>query len=129
MDVKSAFLNGMLEEDVYVEQLPWYMKIRNEKKVLKLKNALHGLKQALRAWNTRINTYFKDNGFKQCPYEQALYVKKTEEVRQGESDIFCLIGGICKAKSKEEYYESVHGGSGVFTLEDIEENSTIFSRN
>ncbi|GKA15485.1 retrovirus-related pol polyprotein from transposon TNT 1-94, partial [Tanacetum coccineum] len=79
MDVKSAFLNGLLEEDVYVEQPPGYMKAGNEKKVLKLKKALYGLKQAPRAWNTRIDTYFKENGFKQCPYEHALYVKKNEE--------------------------------------------------
>ncbi|GJY96187.1 retrovirus-related pol polyprotein from transposon TNT 1-94 [Tanacetum coccineum] len=78
MDVKSAFLNGMLEEDVYVEQPPGYMKAGNEKKVLKLKKALYGLKQAPRACNTRIDTYFKENGFKQCPYEHALYVKKNE---------------------------------------------------
>lgn len=52
------------------------MKIGGEKKVLKLNKALYGLKQAPRAWNTRIDTYFKKNGFTQCPYEHALYVKK-----------------------------------------------------
>ena len=46
MDVKSAFLNGVVEEEVYLEQSPWYMKIGEEKKVLKLKKALYGLKQA-----------------------------------------------------------------------------------
>ena len=72
MDVKSAFLNGVLEEEVYVEQPPGYMKIGEENKVLKLKNAFYGLKQAPRAWNTHIDTYFKKNGFIQCPYEYAL---------------------------------------------------------
>jgi Reverse transcriptase (RNA-dependent DNA polymerase) len=67
MDVKSAFLNGVLEEDVYIEQPPGYMKVGEEKNVLKLKKALYGLKQAPRAWNTRIDTYFKENEFKQCP--------------------------------------------------------------
>lgn len=76
MDVKSAFLNGVLEEEVYIEQPPGYMKNGEEKNVLKLKKALYRLKQAPRAWNTRIDTYFKENGFKQCPYEHALYVKK-----------------------------------------------------
>ena len=76
MDVKTAFLNGVLEEEVYVEQPLGYMKAGEEKKVLKLKKALYGLKQAPRAWNTRIDTYFKENGFEQCPYEHALYVKK-----------------------------------------------------
>ncbi|KAG8474968.1 hypothetical protein CXB51_031696 [Gossypium anomalum] len=76
MDVKSAFLNGVLKEEVYIEQPPGYMKSGEKKKVLKLKKALYGLKQAPWAWNTRIDTYFKENGFKQCPYEHALYVKK-----------------------------------------------------
>jgi Reverse transcriptase (RNA-dependent DNA polymerase) len=66
-DVKSVFLNGVLEEDVYIEQPPGYMKVEEKKKVLKLKKTLYGLKQAPRAWNTRIDTYFKENGFKQCP--------------------------------------------------------------
>lgn len=75
MDVKSAFLNGVLEEEVYIEQPPGYTKVGKENKVLKLKKALYGLKQAPRAWNTRIDAYFKEHGFVQCPYEHALYVK------------------------------------------------------
>jgi len=67
----------VLEEEIYIEQPPGYVKIKEEKKVLKLKKALYGLKQAPRAWNTRIDTYFKENGFKQCPYEHALYTKKS----------------------------------------------------
>jgi Reverse transcriptase (RNA-dependent DNA polymerase) len=76
MDVKSIFLNGVFEEEVYAEQPPRYMKAEKESKVLKLRKALYGLKQTPRAWNTRIDTYFKDNKFIQCPYEHALYVKK-----------------------------------------------------
>jgi len=78
MDVKSAFLNGVLEEDVYVEQPLGYMKSEEERKVLKLKKALYGLKQAPRAWNAQIDTYYKKEKFLQCPYEHALYVKKDE---------------------------------------------------
>ena len=44
IDVKSAFLNGVLEEEVYLEQPPRYVKIGEEKKVLKLKKALYELK-------------------------------------------------------------------------------------
>jgi len=79
MDVKSAFLNGVLEEEVYVEQPLGYMRRGEEKKVLRLKKALYGLKQAPRAWNERIDTYFKKNGYEQCPYEHALYIKKKGE--------------------------------------------------
>jgi Reverse transcriptase (RNA-dependent DNA polymerase) len=49
MDVKSVFLNGILEEDVYIEQPPGYIKVGKEHKVLKLKKTLHGLKQSSRA--------------------------------------------------------------------------------
>nr|KYP55961.1 Retrovirus-related Pol polyprotein from transposon TNT 1-94 [Cajanus cajan] len=49
MDVKSAFLNGVLKEEVYVEQPLGYMKRGDEKKVLRLRKSLYGLKQAPRA--------------------------------------------------------------------------------
>lgn len=49
LDVKSAFLNGPIEEEVYVRQPPGFMTENESKKVYKLKKALYGLKQALRA--------------------------------------------------------------------------------
>ncbi|RVW19208.1 Retrovirus-related Pol polyprotein from transposon RE2 [Vitis vinifera] len=50
LDVKSAFLHGNLEEQVFVDQSPGYIKVKNEHKVYRLKKALYGLKQAPRAW-------------------------------------------------------------------------------
>ena len=47
--------------------------------MLRLKKALYDLKQASRAWNERIDTYFKKNGYEQCPYEHAFYTKKKGE--------------------------------------------------
>ena len=55
MDVKSVFLNGVLEEEVYIQQPPGYEAKGQESKVLKLKKALYGLKQVPRAWNSRID--------------------------------------------------------------------------
>ena len=78
MDVKLAFLNGILEEEVYVKQPPGYKKVGEKRKVLKLKKALYNLKQAPRTWNFRINGYLKRKGFKQFPYEHSVYVKKVE---------------------------------------------------
>ncbi|MBE2321323.1 hypothetical protein DVA67_035740, partial [Solirubrobacter sp. CPCC 204708] len=79
LDVKSAFLNGFLDEEIYVEQPVGYVKEGREDKVYRLRKALYGLKQAPRAWNTRIDDYFKKNGFEKCPYEHALYMKKDGE--------------------------------------------------
>jgi Reverse transcriptase (RNA-dependent DNA polymerase) len=55
------------------------MKLGKERKVLRLKKALYRLKQAPRTWNTRIDSYFKENGFKQCPFEAAIYVKARKD--------------------------------------------------
>ncbi|KAH9687903.1 hypothetical protein KPL70_014941 [Citrus sinensis] len=79
MDVKSAFLNGFLEEEVYIEQPLGYVVKGHEDKVLRLKKALYGLKQAQRAWNSRIDKYFQEKDFTKCPYEHALYVKEKDE--------------------------------------------------
>ena len=58
MDVKSAFLNGDLKEEVYVEQPPGFQKDKTKHMVYRLKKALYGLKQAPRAWNEKIDAFF-----------------------------------------------------------------------
>nr|GEX72046.1 hypothetical protein [Tanacetum cinerariifolium] len=63
---ESAFLNGLLEEEVYVEPPDGYVAKGQEGKVLRLKKALYGLKQAPHAWNTRIDKYFQEHGFRKC---------------------------------------------------------------
>ncbi|TYK21566.1 Retrovirus-related Pol polyprotein from transposon TNT 1-94 [Cucumis melo var. makuwa] len=75
-DVKSVFLNGELQEEVYVEQPKGFVKKDNEEKVYKLTKALYGLKQAPRAWYSKIDEYFQQNGFKRSANEPTLYVKK-----------------------------------------------------
>jgi hypothetical protein len=55
MDVKSAFFNGDLTEEVYVHQPPGYTSIGNEDKVLRLRKALYRLRQAPRAWNAKLD--------------------------------------------------------------------------
>ena len=66
MDVKSAFLNGDLTEEVYVEQPLGYEKKGEEGKVYKLKKALYGLMQAPRAWNSNLDQSMVTLRFKRC---------------------------------------------------------------
>ena len=63
MDVKSAFLNGKLEEEVYVAQPPGFVDPKNPDKVFRLNKALYGLKQAPWAWYDTLKEFFVKNGF------------------------------------------------------------------
>jgi hypothetical protein len=56
MDIKSAFLNGDLREEVYVSQPPGFIVKGQEQNVYKLHKALYGLRQAPRAWNSKLDT-------------------------------------------------------------------------
>ena len=64
MDVKLAFLNGYLEEEVYTEQPEGFQLNNNGDYVCKLKKTLYGLKQAPRAWYERLDSYLKLQNFK-----------------------------------------------------------------
>ena len=72
MDVKSAFLNGVLKGEVYVEQPPSYEVASEENKVYRLKRSLYGLKQAPRAWYSRIDSYLMSNDFRKRTGEPTL---------------------------------------------------------
>jgi len=86
MDVKSTFLNGVLKEEGYIEQLLGYKVKGEEDKVLKLKKALYGLKQAPRAWYNHIDKFFQENNFTKCPHEHVLYVN----IKDGDILITCI---------------------------------------
>ena len=79
LDVKLDFLNGSLQEEVYVLQPPEFVKDNKEWMVYKLIKALYGLKQAPRAKNMNIDSFFKDLGFKKCEMEYGLYVQHTSD--------------------------------------------------
>ena len=64
VDVKSVFLNGMLQEKVYVEQPKGFVDLYRPDDVYKLKRALYGLKQASRAWYDMLAAYLTKHGFK-----------------------------------------------------------------
>jgi hypothetical protein len=75
MDVKSTFLNGDLEEEVYMEQPKGFSLTDNPNYVCKLKKALYGLKQAPRAWYYRLDKFLQEKGFKKGIVDSNLYIK------------------------------------------------------
>ena len=75
MDVKTAFLNGNLDEEIYMKQPKGYVDTKNPDYVCKLQKSLYGLKQAARCWNSVIDQSFKDSGYVQNKADPCVYVK------------------------------------------------------
>jgi hypothetical protein len=73
MDVKAAFLNGVVEEEVYVEHPEGFEVGSRETHVCRLRRALYGLKQAPRAWYSRIDSYLREMGFQRSEADPNLY--------------------------------------------------------
>ncbi|CAJ2661640.1 unnamed protein product [Trifolium pratense] len=79
MDVKSAFLNGFISEEVYVKQPPGFEDVSNPEHVFKLKKSLYGLKQAPRAWYDRLSNFLLEKGFEKGKVDCTLFRKTTKE--------------------------------------------------
>jgi hypothetical protein len=84
MDVKSAFLNGVLEEEMYVRQPPGFESEKYPHGVYKLRKALYGLKQVPRAWYGKLRGFLFERGFEMGKVDQTLF-----SLRQG-SDILIV---------------------------------------
>ncbi|GJX08771.1 putative ribonuclease H-like domain-containing protein [Tanacetum coccineum] len=79
MDVKSAFLYGTIEEEVYVSQPPGFVDPEFPNKVYKVEKALYGLHQAPRAWYETLSTYLLDNGFYKGQIDKTLFIKRVKD--------------------------------------------------
>lgn len=79
LDVKMAFLNGDLNEEVYVNQPEGFEKKGKENRVYRLYNALYGLCQAPRAWNLKLDQVLKSMKFERCLKETSVYLKRSED--------------------------------------------------
>jgi hypothetical protein len=79
MDTKLNFLNGELKEEVYIEQLEGFQLSENVDYMCKLKNSLYGLKQAARAWYSRMDKYLQQAGFKKGSVDNNLYIKVSQD--------------------------------------------------
>jgi len=74
MDVKSAFLNGYLKEEVYVMQPPGFESKEFPNHIFKLEKALSGLKQAPRACYERLSNFLLENGFRRGKVDNTLFL-------------------------------------------------------
>jgi hypothetical protein len=74
-DVKTAFLNGEIEEDLFMSQPEGYISKGEEQLVCKLNRSIYGLKQSAQAWNTKINEVMLKEEFVSSKADQCLYTK------------------------------------------------------
>ncbi|GJV93597.1 putative ribonuclease H-like domain-containing protein, partial [Tanacetum coccineum] len=79
MDVKSAFLYGTIDEEVYVSQPPGFVDPDHPKKVYKVVKALYGLHQAPRAWYATLSTFLEKHGYRRGTIDKTLFIKKDKK--------------------------------------------------
>ncbi|GJR08671.1 putative ribonuclease H-like domain-containing protein [Tanacetum coccineum] len=79
MDVKSAFLYGKINEEVYVSQPPGFIDLEYPNKVYKVVKALYGLHQAPRAWYATLSTFLEQSGYRKGTIDKALFIKKDKK--------------------------------------------------
>ncbi|KAK1572556.1 hypothetical protein Q3G72_034540 [Acer saccharum] len=79
MDVKSAFLNDFLQEEVFVQEPKGFVDAHHPNHVYRLKKALYGLKQALRAWYECLTQFLIDNNYSRGSVDKTLFIKKDND--------------------------------------------------
>ena len=78
MDIKTAFLNGELDEEIYMDQPIGFVTKGQKHKVCKLKQSIYGLKQSSRQWNLRVYRVILSNGFTMIKEDYCVYVKRSK---------------------------------------------------
>ena len=78
MDVKSTFLNGLLDDEIYVEQASGFVDPDHPNKACLLHKAIYGLKQASRAWNLQLHGVLLDLGFKRADSDAGVYHRQDD---------------------------------------------------
>nr|GEY79498.1 putative ribonuclease H-like domain-containing protein [Tanacetum cinerariifolium] len=124
MDVKSAFLYGAIEEEVYVCQPPGFEDPDYHDKVYKVVKALYGLHQAPRAWYKTLANYLLENGFQRGKIDQTLFIKKKKgDILLVHVYVYDIIFGstnkeLCKAfeKLRKDKFQMSSMGELAFFL-------------
>ena len=78
MDIKTAFLNGEIDEEIYMDQPIGFVAKGQERKVCKLKRSIYGLKQSSRQWYLRFHRAILSNGFTMIEEDHCVYTKRSK---------------------------------------------------
>ncbi|KAL5541106.1 hypothetical protein UlMin_043392 [Ulmus minor] len=109
MDVKSAFLNGFILEEVFVEQPPGFESFDFPNHVYKLKKALYGLKQAPRAWYDRLSKFLLKNEFEMGKVDKTLFIKtKDKDILIVQIYVDDIIFGATNKSLCEDFAKCMH---------------------
>ncbi|GJS52587.1 putative ribonuclease H-like domain-containing protein [Tanacetum coccineum] len=109
MDVKSAFLYGTIEEEVYVCQPLGFVDLEFPEKVYKVEKALYGLHQAPRAWYETLSTYLLDNGFHRGQTDKTLFIKRLKgDILLVQVYVNDIIFGSTKKSLCDEFEQIMH---------------------
>ena len=80
LDVKTTFLHGDLDEDIFMEQLEGFLQHQKERLVCKLKKSLYGLKQSPRQWYKKFDSFMVSQGYTRSEYDHCLYFKWLNDI-------------------------------------------------
>ncbi|GJW80796.1 putative ribonuclease H-like domain-containing protein [Tanacetum coccineum] len=109
MDVKSAFLYGKIEEEVYVCQPPGFEDPDFPDRVYKVEKALYGLHQAPRAWYETLSTYLLENRFQRGQIDKTLFIKRDQgDILIVQVYVDDIIFGSTKKKLCTEFEKMMH---------------------
>ena len=117
LDVKTAFLHGDLEEDIYMDQPEGFVVPGKEDHVCRLIKSLYGLKQSPRQWYKRFDSFMLSNGFERSQYDSCVYLKFVNG-----SPIYLLLyvdDMLIAAKSKKEIATLKAQLSSEFDMKDL----------
>ncbi|GKD70989.1 putative ribonuclease H-like domain-containing protein, partial [Tanacetum coccineum] len=109
MDVKSAFLYGTIEEEVYVHQPLGFVDHAHPNKVYKVIKALYGLHQAHRAWYETLSSFLMENGFRRGTIDKTLFIKKKKSnIMLVQVYVNDIIFGSTKQSMYIEFEDCIH---------------------
>ncbi|GJS17846.1 putative ribonuclease H-like domain-containing protein [Tanacetum coccineum] len=109
MDVKSAFMYGQIEEEVYVCQPPGFEDLDFPNRVYKVEKALYGLHQATRAWYETLSTYLLENRFHRGQIDKTLFIKRDQgDILIVQVYVDDIIFGSTKKKLCTEFEKMMH---------------------